>query len=93
MDKKYYSLAYFSVYLTADSDLGEIITNVTELAKNAVAGIIFLSFIIGLGLYVIPYFEDLAARGKAVMVRACVAQMLFSISTLLFQWLSSIPPA
>lgn len=84
------SLATYFILLTAQSNLVDIITNVTSIAKNVVAGMIFLSFIIGLGLYVIPWFEDLAARGKAIMIRACIAQVLYSLSTLIFQWLSGI---
>lgn len=89
--KKISSFMMRPVLLAAEPNLGGIISSVTELTKNVVAGLIFLSFIIGLGLYVIPWFEDLAARGKAVMVRACIAQVLFSFSTLIFQWLSDFP--
>ena len=69
-----------------------IVDDLTESAKNVVEGLIFLSFIIGLGLYTIPVgpWEDWSARGKALMVRACTAQVIYSLSALIFNWLSTI---
>lgn len=74
------------------TSLREIVDDLTESAKNVVEGLIFLSFIVGLGLYTIPVgiWEDWSARGKALMVRACTAQVIYSLSALLFSWLSTI---
>lgn len=53
-------------------------------------GLIFLSFIIGLALYVIPWLEELAAKGKAIMIRAVIAQIIYAMATTLFTWLQEL---
>jgi len=74
------------------TSLREIVDDLTESAKNVVEGLIFLSFIIGLGLYTIPVgpWEEWSARGKALMTRAVTAQVIYSLSSLIFNWLSTI---
>jgi hypothetical protein len=68
-----------------------IIDELTNAAKNVVQGLIFLCFIVGLGLYVIPLpWEEWSARGKALMVRACTAQVVYALASLIFTWLASL---
>jgi len=71
-------------------DLRSLIDSITGAAKNIVQGLVFLSFIVGLGLYVLPLpWEEWSARGKALMVRACMAQVVYALATLIFQWLGT----
>ena len=71
--------------------LRDVINSITVAAKNVVEGLIFLCFIVGLGLYVIPLpWEEWPARGKALMVRACTAQVVYALATLIFSWLATM---
>ena len=77
------------VALAVAFDLTNLIQGITQSAMNAVEALIFLAFVIGLGAYVIPYLENIQAHGKALMVRAAIGQVLFSLSTIIFAFLST----
>ena len=71
--------------------LRDVVNSITAAAKNVVEGLIFLCFIVGLGLYVIPLpWEEWPARGKALMVRACTAQVVYALASLIFSWLATM---
>lgn len=71
--------------------LRDVVNSITVAAKNVVEGLIFLCFIVGLGLYVIPLpWEEWPARGKALMARACTAQVVYALASLIFSWLATM---
>jgi len=71
--------------------LRDVVNSITTAAKNVVEGLIFLCFIVGLGLYVIPLpWEEWPARGKALMMRACTAQVVYALASLIFSWLATM---
>ena len=71
--------------------LRDVVNSITVAAKSVVEGLIFLCFIVGLGLYVIPLpWEEWPAKGKALMIRACTAQVVYALATLIFSWLATM---
>lgn len=77
------------LFLLADEQsLFSIIQKLIRDAQKVLEGLIFLSFLVGLGLYVLPPIPpEIQAKGKSMMERACIAQVLLAMATMIFNWI------
>lgn len=71
----------------------DIVSEFTIQIQIALWGIIYLCFQVGLLLWVLPLPEFISeqwrAWGKNLMIRGCYAQVLLSVSSVLFEFLKT----